>query len=67
MAGKQRSQTPGTVKDAAGNIILHTREKLTWWKEYIEQLFEDDRFEMPKQEPVVNGEKIEVEEEVESI
>ena len=50
MTGKQRSQTPGTFKDAAGNILPDTREKLTQWKEYIEQLFEDNRFKMPEQE-----------------
>ena len=52
MTGKQRSQTSGILKDAAGNILLDTKEKLTQWREYIEQLFEDNRSEMPEQGPV---------------
>ena len=65
--GQQRSQTPSALEDAAGNILLDAKEKLTWWKEYREQLFEDARSEMPEQEPAVNGEEIEVKVVVEAI
>ena len=67
MTQKQRSQTPGALEDAAKNILLDTKEKLTRLKEYIEQLFEDNRSEMPEQEPAVKGEKTEVKEVVEAI
>ena len=40
---------------------------MTQWKEYVEQLFEDDRFKTPEQGPAINGEKIEVKEVVEAI
>ncbi len=67
MAGSRRLQASGALEDNVGNILLNIKVKLTRWKEYIEQLFEYDRSEMPEQEPTINGEKIEIEEIVQAI
>ncbi len=55
-----RKPSPGAPKDNVGNILPDTIDKLARWKEYIEQLFKDDRSKIPEQEPVVSGEKIEI-------
>lgn len=57
MTGNRKSQAPGALKDAEGKILLDTKEKLSRWKEYVEQLLEDYKSEMAEQEPVVSEEK----------
>lgn len=45
LAGMNKRNTSNILLDKEGNIIMETEQKLERWKEYIEELFYDQRME----------------------
>ena len=48
LTGKKRLRTGNAIKKKDGKIAMEEEEVLGRWKEYVEELFEDDRGEVPQ-------------------
>ena len=52
IAGTNGSKMMGNIRDRNGNLLFEKQEILNRWKEYIGELFEDNRCESP---PTIAG------------
>lgn len=57
MTGRTRKHQTTTLRDSNNEIILGIEGKLRRWKEYVEELFDDDRPNKPPPEDQVTNEK----------
>ena len=63
MTGNSNKKEDGCIRDKDGNVLFDKEDVLERWAKYVEELYEDERGEIPKFEPDV-GEEI-MQEEVE--
>ena len=55
LSGKQRASRSTVIKDKQGNILTEREDVLQRWKEYVEQLYNDERRDKPNYEVVEPG------------
>jgi hypothetical protein len=58
MTGSSRKREEGCIRDKDGNVLFDKEDVLERWTEYVEELYKDERGDMPMFDPDDSGEEI---------